>query len=79
MDRFIRWSPDGSSIAFANTPNGGSDIWLQPIGGGRPHKLTDFKAANILAFDWSPDGHSLAVIRSVETSDVGLLMNNTEP
>ncbi len=76
--RFVRWSPDGSSIAFANTQNGGSDIWLQPLDGKRQRQLTGFKAANILAFDWSPDGHSLAVIRSVETSDV-VLMNNTEP
>lgn len=76
--RSVRWSPDGRSIAFANTPDGSSDIWLQPLDGGRSRQLTGFKAANILAFDWSPDGHSLAVIRSVETSDV-VLMNNTEP
>ena len=76
--RFVGWSPDGSSIAFPNTLNGGSDIWLQPLDGKRQRQLTGFKAENILAFDWSPDGHSFAVIRSVETSDI-VLMNNPEP
>jgi len=75
--RFVRWTLDGRSIAFVNTLDGGSDIWLQPLDGSRPRQLTDFKASNIQAFDWSPGGRFLAVIRSVETSDV-VLMNNTE-
>jgi len=73
--RFVRWMPDGKSIAFANTLDGGSDIWLQPIDGGRPFKLTDLKAANIVAFDWAPDGHTLAVIQANETSDVIMIDN----
>ena len=73
--RFVRWMPDGKSIAFVNTQDGGSDIWLQPVDGGRPFRLTDFKAANIVAFDWAPDGHTLAVISATETSDVVLIDN----
>ena len=73
--RFVRWMPDGKSIAFANTQDGGSDIWLQPVDGGGPFRLTDFKAANIVAFDRAPDGHTLAVIRATETRDVVLIDN----
>ena len=67
------WSPDGQSIAFVNNTNGYSDIWLQSLNGGPPKQLTDFKAEQILAFDWSRDGRMLAFVRDVETSDVVII------
>lgn len=71
--RFVRWSPDGQSIAFINNYGGLSDIWLQPLNGNQPNQLTSFKAEQIIAFDWSRDGRSLALVRGVETSDVVLI------
>jgi len=71
--RFVRWSPDGKSIAYPNTPGGLSDVWLQPLDGSAPRQLTDFKAEQILVFDWSRDGRSLAYVRGVETRDVVLI------
>jgi Tol biopolymer transport system component len=71
--RFVRWSPDRQSIAYANNPGGLSDIWLQPLNGSQPRRLTDLKSEPIIAFDWSRDGRSLAFIRNVETSDVVLI------
>jgi Tol biopolymer transport system component len=73
--RVVRWSPDGQSIAFVNSPGGLSDIWLQPLDGSPPRPQTAFKAEQILAFDWSHDGRSLAVVRGVETSEVVLIRN----
>ena len=73
--RFVRWSPDRQAIAYANNPGGLSDIWLQPLDGSRPRRLTDFKTEQIIAFDWSRDGRSLAFVRGVETSDVVLIAN----
>jgi len=71
--RTIRWSPDGKSIAFPNSSEGRSDIWVQPLDGSPTKQLTKFKAEDILAFDWSPDGRSLAFVRNMETSDVVLI------
>ena len=71
--RFVRWSPDRQSIAYANNPGGLSDIWLQPLNGSQPRPLTDLKSEQIIAFDWSRDGRSLAFIRNVEISDVVLI------
>ena len=73
--RFIRWSPDGQSIAYANSPGGLSDIWAQPLDGSPPKQLTNFKAEQIIAFEWSRDNHSLAFVSRVETSDVVLIGN----
>ncbi len=73
--RFFRWSPDGKTIAFPNSPAGLADIWLQPLDGSPARQLTEFKAEQIIAFDWSRDGSSLAIVRGVETSDVVLISN----
>jgi len=72
-DRQVRWSPDGRAIAFINGPEGVSDIWIQPLDGGPPKRLTNFKSDRILAFDWSADHRSLAFVSNVETRDVILI------
>jgi Tol biopolymer transport system component len=71
--RLIRWSPDHKSISFVNRQNGLSEIWIQPLDGSATKQVTNFKAEQIAAFDWSPDGRSLAFIRNVQTSDVILI------
>jgi Tol biopolymer transport system component/DNA-binding winged helix-turn-helix (wHTH) protein len=71
--RQVRWSPDGRSIGFINSPSGLWDIWLQPLDGNAPKPLTNFQAEQIIAFDWSRDGHWLAFVREIETRDVVLI------
>ena len=46
----------------------------QPIDGGEPKKLTDFKADVIFSFDWSRD-NKLVVSHGTSTSDVVLIRN----
>jgi len=45
---------------------------MQPIDGGPPRMLTDFKSDGIFWFDFSRDGKQLAVARGTQTSDVVL-------
>ncbi len=71
--RVVRWSPDQQAIVFPNTVGGVSDLWVQPLAGPLPNQLTSFNAEQIIAFDWSRDGRSLAFVRGVETSDVVLI------
>ncbi|MBL8205440.1 MAG: PD40 domain-containing protein [Blastocatellia bacterium] len=75
-ERIVRWTRDGKSIAFLNSPGGISNIWTQPLDGGEPKPLTNFPSDSIITFNWNADGSQLAVIRGVETSDV-LLINRS--
>ncbi|MDQ3256099.1 MAG: hypothetical protein M3R15_19745, partial [Acidobacteriota bacterium] len=72
VERVIRWTPDGQSVAYIDSPGGVENILAQPLDGSPPVPLTDFKADKIRAFDWSRDGRSLAIVRGTQTSDVVL-------
>jgi eukaryotic-like serine/threonine-protein kinase len=69
----VRWSADGRALTYIDNRNGVSNIWSQPLDGGKPAQLTDFKTDRILNFDWSPDGKQLACVRGLMTSDVVLI------
>ncbi len=71
----IRWTPDGRTVTYIATSAGVSNIWSQPMDGGAPKQLTNFKADQIFWFDWSRDGKQLAVSRGTVTSDVVLISN----
>ncbi len=77
-ERIVKWTRDGKSIAFLNSPGGVPNIWLQPLDGGEPRPLTEFQSDSIISFNWNTDGDQLAVIRGVETSDV-LMINRFLP
>jgi eukaryotic-like serine/threonine-protein kinase len=65
----VRWSPDGRSLHYIDTRDGVSNIWYQPVDGGQPKQLTDFKSELIGDFAWSRDGRQLALTRGTETND----------
>ncbi|MCC6742016.1 MAG: S9 family peptidase [Planctomycetia bacterium] len=56
-----KWSPDGRTIAFLSARSGKSEIWLIPADGGEARQLTRL-GGSISEFEWSPDGHRLAVV-----------------
>jgi Tol biopolymer transport system component len=66
------WLPDNRGIAFLDARTGTSNVWMQPLSGGRPVQLTDFTNDNVTAFDWSRDNRLVAT-RSVETTGVVLI------
>ena len=71
--RLVRWTPDGRSLAYIVTEGGVSNIWAQPLDGGPPKQLTDFKSENIFNFAWSRDGQKIALSRGVVNTDVVLI------
>jgi dipeptidyl aminopeptidase/acylaminoacyl peptidase len=59
-DAIPRWSPDGSSIAFTSNRDGKTaQVFVMPVAGGEPVKLTDLKD-DPRQLAWSPDGTRIA-------------------
>jgi Tol biopolymer transport system component len=71
--RGIAWTVDGTAILYADTRNGVSNIWSQPINGGPSKQLTNFKSDLIFRFALSRDGKQLALSRGTQTRDVVLI------
>jgi Tol biopolymer transport system component/DNA-binding winged helix-turn-helix (wHTH) protein len=71
----IRWLPDGRTVAYINSPDGVSNIWVQSIDGGQPKQLTNFNSEQILYFAWSPDGKQFACVRGHINRDIVSISN----
>jgi len=57
-------SPDGTTLAFIRYGRSGiADLYVVPISGGEPRRLTDWNAA-LTGLSWTPDGRE--IIYSVE-------------
>ncbi len=56
-------SPDGSQIAFTASYDGGNDVYVMPVSGGKPKRLTyDPSPSNrpgATVLGWTPDGKSV--------------------
>ncbi len=76
-DTTVRWSPDGSSLDYIDAKSGFSNLWRQPLNGGRPRQLTRFSSKEeIQDFAWSLNGDKLAYIQGHAASDVILYHHN---
>jgi TolB protein len=70
----VRWTSDGQSITYINTRDAVSNIWSQPVSGGRPKQLTQFTSEQIEGFDWSREGN-LICSRGYTARDAVLITN----
>ncbi|HKZ79850.1 MAG TPA: protein kinase [Pyrinomonadaceae bacterium] len=66
----LQWASDGRALLYISNL---SNIWSQPVNGGRPLQLTDFQGDQIFDFEYSRDGKWLAVARGRVTDDVVLI------
>jgi dipeptidyl aminopeptidase/acylaminoacyl peptidase len=67
-DASPRWSPDGQSLAFVSNRDGEhSQLYVMPVAGGEPRKLTDLND-DVSTPVWSPDGTRIAFTARVPDS-----------
>jgi Tol biopolymer transport system component len=71
----FRWAPEGNALDYFLTRGGVSNIWRQPLAGGPPKQITNFKSEQIFSFSWSRDGKQLALARGTTSRDVILISN----
>src|SRR6266581_1801175 len=57
----LRWSPDGTTVSVLGFAAGRPEVFAIPVSGGEPQQLTK-APEGIVAYEWSPDGKSLAFI-----------------
>jgi tricorn protease len=56
-----RISPDGTTIAFTTWRSLDPEVYLVPVDGGTPRRLTYWGSTDTRVCSWTPDGHVLAV------------------
>jgi len=59
-------SPDGKWIAFSGNYNNGTNVYLMPIDGGPPKRLTYRSSARVVT--WTPDGKKIIYRSSYENT-----------
>ena len=75
MGNPFSWSRDSRGLMFLDSRDGVTNIWLQPLAGGKPRQMTNFSSERIYSFDWSTDGKQLVVSRGHSSSDIVLISN----
>jgi Tol biopolymer transport system component len=73
--RYFRWSSDGRSVVYADSTAGSSRLYAQPIAGGEPKLIAEFKDKRIYTFDISPRGAGIALALGNEMSEALLISN----
>ena len=70
-----KWMADGKSLVYIRSEKGSGNLWVHPLQGGDPKRLTDFTVGDIYHFAFSSDGTRLFVARGQQTSDAILIRN----
>ena len=68
-------TPDGRALTYVDQRDNVGNVWSQPLAGGPPTQLTDFKDNQIFSFDWLRDGR-LVSSRGFRASDAVLIKDS---
>ena len=71
-----RWSPDGRGVDYLLTRDAVTNLWEQPLGGGKAKQLTKFTTGHVFDFNWSADRSRLLFTRGSMSSNVILLQRS---
>jgi Tol biopolymer transport system component len=69
----VRWHPDGGALSYLDPKENSTNVWLFPLNGREPFKLTDFHDEQVFAYSWSRDGRYLACARGTIHRDVVMI------
>jgi Tol biopolymer transport system component len=69
----VSWSADGRGLIYVDQESGVYNLYLQPLAGGPPRRLTGFRSGVIFDFALAPDGRSAVCWRGSRISDVVII------
>jgi Tol biopolymer transport system component/DNA-binding winged helix-turn-helix (wHTH) protein len=69
----VRWTPDGQALIFRDSESLVTNLWKQPLAGGPPSQLTDFKTEIIFNYAFSRATQRLILSRGQTLSNVVLI------
>jgi serine/threonine protein kinase len=76
---YVRFTPDGKSVAYPIAENGVSNLWIQPLNGSPGRQITNFQSGIFnVHFYWSPDGKMLGILRGNTQADIVLLRESNQ-
>ena len=75
LDRGARWTPDSRAVTYVSLDGGAANLWLHPVDGKEPRRLTDFSGGDIYNFAFSIDGTRLFLARGNPVHDAMLIRN----
>jgi TolB protein len=67
----MEWTADGNGILFSTVER--TNVWLQPLSGEAPARVTDLATLDIVRGRRTPDGRSLIVARGSAQTDAYLI------
>jgi eukaryotic-like serine/threonine-protein kinase len=68
-----RWTPDGQAVVYADKQKGAGNLWRQPLAGGPPEQLTNFKNDTIFNFAYSRDARNIILARGQKGGNAVLI------
>ncbi|PYS47389.1 MAG: hypothetical protein DMF68_16160, partial [Acidobacteria bacterium] len=72
LDVGVNFTSDGRALTYVDA-RGVPNLWSQPLDGGAPKQLTDFKENGVWQSAWSRDGKQIAMTRGTTSRDVILI------
>jgi len=72
-DTPVSWTPDGKALLYRVKAHGIGNLWRQPLAGGPPVPVTDFRSGDLFDYAFSKDFKTVALARGKETNDVVLI------
>jgi Tol biopolymer transport system component len=69
----MEWTADGTGILFSTVER--TNVWLQPLSGEPPVRVTDLATLDIVRGRRTPDGRDLIVARGTAQTDAYLVSN----
>jgi serine/threonine protein kinase/Tol biopolymer transport system component len=73
--QMIRWNSDGSGLIYTVREAGADNLWLQPLDGSAPTRLTNFTQDFILHHDYIPATGEYVLSRGGRRRDIALIQN----